>query len=304
MTVRDSIGALAVVAVLIEVAARAPAPAWSRLPALSVLLVAVVVNAVVLVGFVRPLYASLSAGEYAALVSTYMETQSLGRAADLYASAIKSYPESPAIRQLADNAPRLLLGGPPDASRAFLQDRLARGKGLEDWDALLMLAHEMRGRSAEWRHSETLEAALRVAEHRPDLAEAAALARLALAGTFADRDASQVPLAAGHGTRLDVPANNDVLFEGFTVHPAAKGGSQLILYFRAHGDTTNSRLWLHAYRGGTDYLDVDPSIVPATWPSGELLWAAFDLPPGRFDIVAGVWVGNDSGRGTRIGLIP
>ena len=85
-----------------------------------------------------------------------------------------------------------------------------------------MLARELRGRPSE-RHSQTLDAALAAAERRPELAEAAALVRLALAGNFADGDAGRVPITAGNGTKLDVHANSDVLFEGSrsTVRPTA-----------------------------------------------------------------------------------
>ena len=52
---------------------------------------------------------------------------------------------------------------------------------------------------------------------------------------------------------------------------------------------------MHAYREGeTAYLDIEPTIVPAVWPSGELLWAAFDLPAGRYNTYIGVWVGARS----------
>jgi hypothetical protein len=304
-TVRDIIIVLAGVGVAIEVASRIRAPRL-HLPPVPALLAAVgVMNLIVLTGLLRPLYAPLNPDDYIRLISKYIAEHDVVRAADLHASAIKSYPVSGEIRRLADDNPRLLLGGTSASSRALLWDRIARGKGLEDRDSLLMLAREMRGRSAEWRNSEPLDTALAVAEKQPQLAEAAALVRLAIADAFADRDASHVPIAAGRGTRLDVAANNDVFFEGFTVHPSARGGTQVILYFRARGDSTNSRLWMHAYREGeTAYLDVEPSIAPVAWPSGELLWAAFDLPAGRYNTFVGLWIGAQIGRGIPIGAIP
>jgi hypothetical protein len=305
-TVRDTIVALAGAAILIALASRLRAPRFRLRTAPALLVAAGVMNLVVLTGMLRPLYAPLDPDEYIGLISKYIAEHDMARAADLHASAIRSYPVSREIRRLADDNPRLLLGGSSASSRALLWDRIARGKGLDDRDALLMLAQEMRGRSAEWRNSEPLAAALAAAERRPDLAEAAALVRLAIADAFADRNAARTPIELGHGTRLDAAANNDVLFEGFTVHPAPRGGTQVILYFRARGDSTNSRLWMHAYRGGAadEYLDIEPSIVPAAWPSGELVWAAFDVPAGRYDAFIGVWVGAQSGRGIPIGVIP
>lgn len=306
LTVRDSLAVLVIAAALIDLIAHVSA--WrfgvAGLPALFA--AAAVVNAVVLMGFIRPLYAPMAADDYVTLISKYMAAHDIVRAADLHASAIRSYPQSREIRRLADNAPRLLLGGASDASRALLWDRLARGKGLDDRDALLMLAREAGDRGAQWRDSEALNAALTDAERQPDLGEPAALVRLALSGGTANPDASRVPIEAGHGKRLAIPMRNgEVGIEGFTAHPAAAGGTQLILYFRPRVDSTSRRLWLHAYRSGsTEYLDVQPSIAPAVWKPGELAWAAFDLPAGAFDTFVGVWVGNDIGVGTPIGVIP
>jgi hypothetical protein len=302
VTARDIIAVTAIAAVAIELAAHAP-PWPTGIPAIPALIAVIaVMNAIAVAGFIRPLYAPLTADEYVALVSKYMAAHDLARASDVYASAIKSYPGSVEIRQLADDAPRLLLGGPPATSLDLLWNRLARAKGLNDRDALLMLAHQVR--ESRWRDPDRLNAALTEAERHPELVEPVALVRLALSDGAADRDASRGLIEAGHGKRLDLAVRNgEVIFEGFTVHPVAGGGSQLILYFRPRVDSANRRLFLHAYRSVGDYVDVEPGMVPAVWRPGELAWAAFDLPAGKFTAFAGVWVGSDRGPEMRLGEI-
>jgi hypothetical protein len=305
-TVGDAIGVLAIAAAAIELAARVPAPRF-KLPAVPTLLVAAgAANMIVLVAFLRPLYAPLEVNDYIALISKYVASRDLARAADLHASAVRSYPRSREIRRLADDTPRLLLGGASASSRALLWDRIARGKGFDDRDALLTLAAEARDGDPHWRDSKALNAALDEAARQPDLLEPVMLVRLAVNGGAAARDASRAPIEAGRGRRLSLPVRNgELMIEGVTTHSAAGGGTQLILYFRPHIDASSRRLMMRAFpRGSPEYIDLWPTIAPALWQPGTLAWATFELPPGAFDAYVGVSIGNDLGPGAPIGTVP
>jgi hypothetical protein len=308
-TIGDLLIMLGVIAVVIEVAGRIR-PVWPRAavtgPRAAVGLLAAL-NALLLVAFVRPLYAPLSAQEYAGLVGESLAAHDRLRAADVYASAVKSYPESRTLRRLADEEPALLLGGTSASARALMWDRLARGKGLNNRDALLMLAHEAAdsGRDEPWTRAPTLAAALTDAEQRPDLAEAAALVRLAIAGDTSDVEAGRAAIEAAGGRRFAAPLRRgEVVVEGFTLHPSP-AGTQLIVYFRPHVNADNRRLWVHIQRpGANEYDDVPAALAPATWTPHRLAWAAFNLPPGRFNTAIGMWEGTDIGGGLSIGFIP
>jgi hypothetical protein len=306
-TIGDLLIALGVVAVAIEAASRLRS-VWPRAltrPGAGVALLAAA-NALLLVAFVRPLYAPLSAEEYATLVADSLAANNRLRAADLYASAVKSYPESRTLRRLADDQPALLLGGTAGA-RALLWDRLARGRGLNDRDALLMLAQQAAESAPDepWTRAATLDAALADAERRPDLAEAAALVRLAIAGDPSDAEASRAPIAAAGGRRFTAPLRRgDIVVEGFTLHPSS-AGTQLIVYFRPRVNADNRRLWVHIQRPGTsEYDEIPAALAPATWKPHHLAWAAFNLPPGRFNTAIGMWEGASIGDGLSIGIIP
>jgi hypothetical protein len=266
-----------------------------------------VANMVLLFGFIRPLYAPLTADEYAGLVAKEVAADDRLRAADLYASAVKSYPRAAVLRSLADATPSLLLGGSSPSSRALLWDRLARGKGLNDRDALLMLAHEVAdGQKPPWRNADTFKTALDEAELRPDLAEPAALVRMALDGTASDAGASSTPIEAGGGRRLQAALRNgEVALEGFTVHRTASDKVQVIVYFRPRVNADNRSVWLHTLRvNTTEYQFFSPVLTPSTWTPGTLAWAAFQLPPGTYHAEVGMWEGSDLGTGVRIGIIP
>jgi hypothetical protein len=307
-TITDLLIALGIVAVAIEAAGRLRSP-WPRAltrPGAGVALLGAA-NALLLVAFVRPLYAPLSAEEYATLVADSLAANARLRAADVYASAVKSYPESRTLRRLADDQPALLLGGTSGGARALLWDRLARGKGLNDRDALLMLAQQAADSAPDepWTRAATLDAALADAEQRPDLAEAAALVRLAIAGDSSEAEAGRGAIEAAGGRRFTAPLRRgEVVVEGFTLHPSA-GGTQLIVYFRPRVNADNRRLWVHIQRPGTnEYAEVPPALAAATWTPHHLTWAAFNLPPGRFNTAIGMWEGASIGDGLSIGIIP
>jgi hypothetical protein len=306
-TIRDSFVSLAVVAALVASGIRwRSGPRESGRYLLALVGAAGVANAMLLLAFVRPFYVPMSPDDYSALISTYLEANESLPAANLYASAVKSYPTSGSLRRLAEDHPLLLLGGTSAGSRALLWDRLARGKGLDNRDALLMLAHEAQDLGGAFQGTGALDAVLSSAERRPDLAEPAALVRLAIGGGAANPDAGRVPIEAGRGLRINGPVRGgEIVVEGFTIHPLAGGRTQLIVYFRSRIEDASRRLWLHAYPAGSpDYIDLQPTFAPATWRSGALLWAAFELPRGTFQTYVGVWVGNDLGVGTPLGVIP
>jgi hypothetical protein len=306
-SLRDTLAAFAMAALAIEVAALVPSGRF-RVPIAPALCGAAAVNALVLIGFLRPLYAPLDSAEYVTLISGYVRAHDIARAADVYASAVKSYPESRAIRALADQTPPLLLGGTSAASRALLWEWLARGNALRDRDALLMLASEVRSRPGNTPRSaaETLNAVVVDAERDEDLAEPAALLRLALAGGAADRDAGRTPIDAGHGRRIASPVRKgEIVIEGFTTHPAHGGRTQLVVYFRPRVNGDNRRLWVHAYPVGSPaYLEIIPRLAPAIWTPGEIGWAMFELPPGAFTTYVGAWTANDLGDSAPLGVIP
>jgi hypothetical protein len=259
-------------------------------------------NACLLVGFVRPLYAPVSPAEYVGLVSRYSATRQLARAADIYASALKSYPDSPELNELGDASPRLLLGGPPNEMSGLLERHLARGGGLRDRDALLALAARLRDANAF--NSDALDAAIADAQRDPHLTEAAALVRLEADHGTRPGPGAVAPIEAGHGRRLMTPIRSEMLLEGFTTHPLPEG-TQVILYLRPSTDAQSRRIWLHAYRAGSeDYLSIEPTIPPDAWQPGQLVWEVFELPKGRFSIFVGMWVGSDIGPGAPLGEIP
>jgi hypothetical protein len=301
-SIRDTILALAVMAAALEVSAYARR--WS-LPVPTTAMVAGVMaalNACLLVAFVRPLYAAVSPAEYAGLVARYTATRDLARAADIYASALKSYPDSPELSDLGDASPRLLLGGDPNEMSGLLERHLARGGGLRDRDALLALATRLRDSNA--KGSEALNAAVADAERDPELGEAAALVRIELhRGTRTAPDAV-APIEVGHGRRLMTRIRNEMLLEGYTTHPLPEG-TQVILYLRPTADAQSKRIWLHAYPVGSgDYLTIAPTIPPGVWRPGQLVWAVFELPNGRFNVFVGMWVGTDIGPASAIGEVP
>jgi hypothetical protein len=305
--VGDTLIGLAIVAVLIEIGARV---AWRRrrvpdvATACAVLGVA---NAVLLISFVHPLYAPMTADDYAALVSRYIGAHDTARAANLYVSAVESYPQSSALRSLADQSPSLLFGGSSPSARALFWQWLARGNSLRDRDALLMLANDLRrsGGIDQPFAARALAGVLADADTQPDLAEPAALVRAVLAR---DRhETGEAAIRAGGGQVLNASLRNgDVIIVGFTTHRAASGGSQLIVYFRARGEMSSRRLWVHAYPypiGGPSFVTPDPILALAEWRPNELMWELFELPPGPYATYAGAWVGSDPGEGALLGLI-
>ena len=91
------------------------------------------------------------------------------------------------------------------------------------------------------------------------------------------------------------------------VDPMQVGRIQAIVYYRPLTDWTNRRIWLHAYRGATidNYLDPEPVITGSSVSKpGELDWAVFELPPGRYHAYVGILVGTSLGSGYPIGVLP
>jgi hypothetical protein len=307
-TLNDGVIGLGIVAVLIEAAAFV---SWRpRVSALPVLCAAMgLANAVLLMSFMRPLYAPLTADDYAGLVSRYLAAHETTRAANVYVSAVKSYPQAPALRSLADRAPSLLLGGSSPSARALFWQWVARGNPLRDRDALLMLANDLRlNPEAQPPPADALERVLADAGEQPDLAEAVALVRMTVAPGHHTVETARQAIEAGHGLRLDARfRNGEVVIDGFTAHPVSSGGTQLMIYFRARGnDLSSRRLWVHAYPAGvtTSFIDAEPVLAPAQWTRGEPMWELFELPPGVYLAYAGAWVGNDDGEGVRLGVVP
>jgi len=307
-TMNDTVIGLGIVAVLIEVGALV---SWRpRVPALAAFCTAIVfANAILLIAFVRPLYAPLTADDYAGLVSRYLAAHETIRAADVYVSAVKSYPQAAALRSLADRSPSLLLGGSSSSARTLFWQWVARGNPLRDRDALLMLANDLRlNPESQPPPADALERVLAEAEEQPDLAEAAVLVRMAVAPESRTVETAWRAIDAGHGQRLDKSfRNREVVIDGFTAHPISSGGTQLMIYFRAFGnDLSSRRLWMHAYQPGvtTSWLEPDPVLAPAQWTRGEPMWELFELPPGLYVAYAGAWVGNDIGGSVQLGVVP
>ena len=302
-TARDTVLALAVCAAAVELWPRIPAwrTRWSSGAATCAL--AGVLNITLLLTFVGPLYAPMSAADYVGSITRAVAEDNLERAAALYATAVKSYPASVEVRELADRTPRLLLGTSLDEMSGILQNRIAQGKGLADRDLLTALAPVLP--AVEWSRSSALRSALADAARRPDLKEPAMLVGLLLDGRATDRTAAAELIEAGHGVLLRTAMHNGaVVLEGFTLWPRPTG-TQVTVYFRPETGWDNRHLWLHAYSpGSTTYLDPAPiSGRPLIVPH-ELAWAVFRLPPGQFQLFFGVAVGNDLGAGSALGMIP
>jgi len=305
--VDDSVIGLGILAGAIALAARAGVPRPRASVVLAVCAALAVANAVLLTAFVRPLYAPMTADDYGAQIARYIDAHETARAANLYVSAVKSHPQSAVLRSLADQTPSLLLGGNSPSARALFWQWLARGNTLRDRDALLMLANDLRrsGASLQPSAAGALAGVLAGAEEDPDLAEAVALVRIALAHDAAETGQSAID--AGRGTRLDKSLHKgEFVIVGFTSRRAAAGGTQLIVYFRVHGDLSNRRLWVHAHPypiGGPSFVTPDAVLAPEVWVPGQLMWAMYELPPGVYVTYAGEFVGNDPGEGALLGLI-
>src|SRR5262245_49755200 len=304
---RDLLVVLALVAVAVAVAAKWPAITRISIPTLVVAVVAA--NVATVAAVVRPLYAPMTPSEYDAQVRNYLAAGKTSAAADLYASAVASYPESVELRTLGDAAPRLLVSRSDASSLTRLWSRIARGQSIDDPDSLFMLAYEASGNpsAAAWRESDAVAVALQHAEQRQDLAEPAALLRLAVEGGGSAPDAATRPITAGGGIRIGARLRNgELIVEGVTHRPSAAVGTQVIVYFTPHVDATSRRLWLHAYRVADrrQYLDVVPTLAPVIWKPGLLAWASFELPAGRYDTYVGLWVGYDIGPGQPLGVMP
>src|SRR5262249_46304215 len=217
-TVSDLLVALAVAAVAIEASAHVRAVRFEWLTRPRLLFAAIgAANLLLPFAFCRPPYVPLTPDDYAAQISRYVSAGETTRAANLYASAVKSYPQSRAIRDLADATPRLLLGGSSASSRAVLWDWIARRRGRLDRDALLMLAHEASAGAADVpaRDAGAIAGVIDEADRTPGLEEPAALLRLAVDGALAEGDARGLPvLAAGGGRGPTGMRHRDVILEG------------------------------------------------------------------------------------------
>ena len=300
---------LAFAFVAAAVAAAATWPAITRVSITAPVVGVVAANVMTVATVVRPLYSQMTPADYDAQVRSYLDAGRTSAAADLFASAVASYPESVELRALGDAAPRLLVGRSDTPSLTRLWSRIARGQSIDDPDSLFMLAYEAAGNpsAAAWRESDAVAATLQQAERRQDLAEPAALLRLAVEGGGAAPDAATRPIAAGGGVRIGARLRNgELIVEGVTHRPLAGGATQVIVYFTPHVDSTSRRLWMHAYpvADRREYLDIVPTLAPMIWKPGQLAWASFELPPGRYDAYFGVWVGYDIGPGQPIGIIP
>lgn len=303
-TVRDMVIALALCAAAIELWSRLPAPgarSWGS-PGVLTLGVAGALNLTLLLTFVRPLYAPMSATDYAASITSAVADDDLERAAKLYGTAAKSYPAAAELIALADRTPRVLLGGTPDEMFERLQNRIAQSKGLADRDLLTALAEILP--SADWSRSPELHTAIADAARHPGLEEPATLARVFLDGRAADRNAVREVVEAGHGVLFGKALRHgELILEGSTKWRRA-GGTEVTVYFRPESSWNSRRVWLHAYPVGTHaYLDIAPvggrpHIVP-----DELSWTTFRLAPGAFELFFGVSVGNDLGPGELLGTV-
>ena len=306
LVARDTIAAFAVAAVCLELTARSPAAAATaqdfRLPAAA----AVTLNLYVLTALIRPLYAPLMPEDFVAMIRRDVAAGRISRAADVYASAVKIYPDSRLLRGLADEAPRLLVSERLDEMSGLLQDQLARGAVFDQRDTLLALARFLRAnRSAS---PEAIERVIADADANPELAEPAALVRLALAGHWSDPAAASGPIAAGRGRRLGTKLRGgDAVLEGATAHVLGNGSVQVVVYYRPRVDWTNRRVWLHAFSDAAPqhYLDPPPTITSSETPTiGALEWTAFELPNGHYQGYVGVWAGTSMGDASPIGPLP
>jgi hypothetical protein len=273
-----------------------------RTPAIA----AAALNGLVLIAVVGPLYAPLTADDYVGVIRREVNEGRLNRAADTYASAAQAYPQSETLRALASEVPRLLISARLDEMSGLFEDLLARGLRLDDRDSLLALAHHLRASAAG--PSDAIERAIDNADSDPDLSEPAELVRVVLNRAAMEPSAALRVIRAGGGRSLQTPMRHgEAMLEGATAHVRRDGRVQAIVYYRPLTDWTNRRLWLHAYPGATteSYLDPEPVITGSRVPKpGELDWAVFELPPGRYQGYVGIWVGTGVGSGYPIGALP
>jgi len=301
-TIRDSIVILSAIAAAIALLARKDPLPW-RFPLEPAIAPAIgAANFALLLFFVAPLYAPLTPADYVRLVEKYLAHRELTRAADVYASALKSHPNARELVELADESPQLLFGGRLEDTIAFLDRRLAHGLVRLDRDALFGLAARLR--DANWTGSAALDAVLADADRDPDRAEAAALVRLELGHGARNGPEAVAPIDLGHGRWLRAKIRNETAVEGVTLHPLPEG-TQVVLYVRPASSPDNRRFWIHAYvPGSREYLTIEPTISADRWEPGQLVWQVYDFPKGQFFAYVGQWVGSDMGSGTPIGGVP
>ena len=263
-------------------------------------------NLLLLAVFVVPLYRPFDEADFVAGVRAEIEDAEPGRASALYRIARVTYPESAALRRLAEDRPTLMLAGADDEQIAELQGRIARGESLRTREELMALARAIRVKG--WFEP----AAIRSVIDRGaadgggrEIDEPIELLRLALSPQAGGPAAANV-IRAGGGVVLATPIQDKIRIEGYTTHPESGGRTEVTVYFRPLQKWRGRVLWLQAFPEGVgSFITFDPA-PPAFdgWQPGELAWDRFILPPGRFSAFVGITEGSVSSQAAPLGLVP
>jgi hypothetical protein len=259
-----------------------------------------VLNLLLLMAFVAPLYSPLDAEGLAAAVREEAADGEYTRATDIFRLAAATYPESTAVSRLVIDVPHLALKGADEPVFRALQVRLARGETLNNRADLMALARVAHMRQAF--DPALLRAVAGRIANTSQMREPLALIRAQFEG---DAPAADIVRAAGGGA---TPRNmhDDAMLEGYTVHRGGLDRNEVTVYFRPLRSWSGRRLWVHAYpEGSRDYRLVDP-MPPAFdgWRSDALAWETFPIPSdSRYVLYAGVEVAHDLGPAYPIGAV-
>ena len=232
-----------------------------------------ILNLLLLLVFVRPMYQPLTAAELAEAIHEFADSQDFARAAAVTQVAIDEFPDSEPLRQIAST------GGIPPGAHPDLKvlARTIRTKGWPRLERLLSLLD--REGSAEG--AELLRMQL-----QPELKTDPAVAARLL----------QRPWVLS----MELEVNRQASILGLDVHDDPRGGCELTVFFRPKGPWSGNHLWVHAYpieSHDYDNLLIDPPEFSG-WDPGELAWEVFHSAQRSAVLFAGVQVAGNSGPAT------
>jgi hypothetical protein len=263
-----------------------------------------VLNLVLLVVFVQPLYQPLGADDFTAAVKAEIAEQDFARASALYRIGVVAYPESAALRRIETDEPMLVLTGGDELQLAGLRERIGRGEQLARREELWALARAVatKGRL----EPEMLDQVVRQSDDSGDRREPLAMIRAQSDGRQRNGTAAADVVRAGGGVVVPSDIHGEAVLEGYTLHAGAGGRMELTVYFSPRREWSRRHLWVHAYpAGATDYLELESSPpLFQGWKPGELAWETFQMPSNKsFTLYVGVEFAGNLGLAYRLGVV-
>ncbi len=307
-TITYAIAMLAAVAVIVEASRVVRWPRVLLAPEQSgpirIAACAWVLNLVLLVAFVRPLYQPLNADDFTTAVKAEIAEQDFARASALYRIGVAAYPESAALRRIETDEPMLVLTGGDEVLLAGLRERIGRGEQLERREELWALARVVatKGRL----EPEMLDQVVRRSDDRDDRREPLAMIRAQSDGRQRNGSAAADVIRAGGGAMVPSDMHGEAVLEGYTLHAGPGGRMEITVYFSPRRDWSRRHVWVHAYPSGAlDYLELEafPPLFQG-WKAGELAWETFQLPSNkRFILYVGVEFAGNLGPAFPLGAV-